>query len=136
MRFAIINNSVVTNIAEAEAALDQDWIDVAGQDVRIGATFDGSTFSNPAPEAKPDLEAEQATRLKFKTLPVGEFYAKLGAAKSNAITTSVDNKARFFVFCTDRLTEINPNNTSHRDLLKGLIQSGEVTKSQIEDIFS
>lgn len=47
-RFAIIENDVVTNIAEADYPLDSNWIADDGTAV-IGGTWDGQQFFPPEP---------------------------------------------------------------------------------------
>jgi len=50
MRYAIIENGIVVNIAEAEAPLGADWIADDGN-ARIGGSWDGSAFHPPPPPA-------------------------------------------------------------------------------------
>ena len=47
-RFAIIDDGVVTNIAEADEPLADNWIADNG-DAKIGGAWDGQSFHPPAP---------------------------------------------------------------------------------------
>jgi|DEB0MinimDraft_6_1074348.scaffolds.fasta_scaffold70440_2 hypothetical protein len=47
MRYAVIENGVVVNIAESESALTASW--VQSDSARIGDSFDGSVFGAPTP---------------------------------------------------------------------------------------
>lgn len=51
MRYAIVKNGAVVNIAEADAPLAANWIADDGN-ARIGGTWDGSAFHPPAPPAQ------------------------------------------------------------------------------------
>lgn len=59
MRFAIIEGGIVVNTAEAETS--QDVVPVEGQQVvqsdaaNIGDSYDGSTFTPPAPAPEPAM---------------------------------------------------------------------------------
>lgn len=46
IKFAIIKEGIVDNIAVANEALGENWI-VCGDDVRIGFLWDGNAFSEP-----------------------------------------------------------------------------------------
>ena len=48
MRYAIIENSTVTNIAEASSPLDSNWVADDGT-AQIGGTWDGQAFHAPPP---------------------------------------------------------------------------------------
>ena len=51
MKYAIIENGVVVNLAKADAPLAENWIEFDGA-VNIGDLYDGTSFS-PAPPAPP-----------------------------------------------------------------------------------
>ncbi|MBO9441368.1 DUF4376 domain-containing protein [Phaeobacter italicus] len=63
MKYAIIENGKVANIAKAEAPLADNW--VPALDARIGDLWDGETFTSPAPPPPTpgDVNAERARRL-------------------------------------------------------------------------
>jgi hypothetical protein len=62
MKYAIIENGVVVNIAiaEAEFAAEQGWVDATGAD--IGYSYDGSTFTAPARDVEAEWAKVRATR--------------------------------------------------------------------------
>lgn len=45
MRYAVIENGVVVNVAESESALSASW--VQSNSAKIGDSFDGSVFGTP-----------------------------------------------------------------------------------------
>ena len=48
MRYAIIEDGRVVNVAEAEAPLEAGW--VRGDAANIGDLYDGQAFSSPPPD--------------------------------------------------------------------------------------
>lgn len=66
MKYAIIQNGTVTNIAEADEAfaLAQGWV-LAAEGAVIGATWDGETFTPPAP---PPVEQETRIITSYRLL--------------------------------------------------------------------
>jgi hypothetical protein len=78
--YAIVQNNVVVNIAVSTYPLAPNWIqsDVA----QIGWTYNGSTFSPPAPA--PDTRPPIITRLAFRYRMTDEEYVGiLNAAKTD-----------------------------------------------------
>lgn len=70
MKYAIIENGVVANIAESDAALAENWVQV-DDTVHIGYLYDGATFVPPAPvtvvpESVTRRQARQALLLRGK----------------------------------------------------------------------
>ncbi|ABF64341.1 hypothetical protein TM1040_1608 [Ruegeria sp. TM1040] len=63
MKYAIIENGVVVNIAKADAPLAYNWVGAGG--ARIGDLWDGQAFTPPAPPppTTDDVNAERARRL-------------------------------------------------------------------------
>jgi len=59
MKFAVVENGIVTNMVIADAALEANWVqtDEAG----MGWLYDGSTFSAPPPYVPPK-EVQEAAR--------------------------------------------------------------------------
>lgn len=47
MRYAIVNDGVVTNVAVSDAPLESNWI--ASDVAQVGWTFDGQAFAAPEP---------------------------------------------------------------------------------------
>jgi hypothetical protein len=47
MRYSVIENGIVVNVAESESALSESW--VQSDSAKIGDSFDGSVFSAPNP---------------------------------------------------------------------------------------
>lgn len=60
MKYAIVENGIVTNIALADAPVDQTWV-VASDTAEIGGSWNGKKFS-PAP---PDRSAERAAAIAY-----------------------------------------------------------------------
>lgn len=58
MKYAIIENGIVINIALADAPMGDDWIE-ATDAAHIGGTWNGKAFG-PAPEGQPDPAIERA----------------------------------------------------------------------------
>ena len=61
MKYAIIENSAVANIAVADAPLAENWIEAGS--AQIGDTWDGTQFSRPAPSLS-EYAAEALNRVK------------------------------------------------------------------------
>ena len=61
-RFAIIDDGVVTNIAEADEPLASNWIYDNG-DAKIGGTWDGQVFHLPVPPSPPLSEHIAAVQM-------------------------------------------------------------------------
>lgn len=61
MKYAIIENGVVTNLALSDYAVEENWI-AFDDGVAIGDLWDGSTFSKqpPAPPSLEELKAKRA----------------------------------------------------------------------------
>lgn len=47
MRYAIINNGLVVNVAESDSQLDDNWVPDARGAAKIGSSWDGSNFHDP-----------------------------------------------------------------------------------------
>jgi hypothetical protein len=83
MRYAIIENGIVVNIAEAEFPLADNWI--AGETANRGDTYVDGTFipSEPEPEPEPPW---RLTKLAFKNrFPREKWIAARQAAAANAL---------------------------------------------------
>lgn len=63
MKYAIIENGKVTNLARADAPLAENWIDAAS--AKIGDTWDGESFTTPAPPVPTAEELLAATRAAY-----------------------------------------------------------------------
>jgi len=63
MKYAIIENDTVTNIAVADEPLADNWIEAGS--AKIGDTWDGTSFISPPPHVSTenDVKAERARRL-------------------------------------------------------------------------
>lgn len=63
MKYAIIENGTVTNIAVADEPLADNWIEAGS--AKIGDTWDGTSFISPPPPAptEDDVKSERARRL-------------------------------------------------------------------------
>jgi hypothetical protein len=64
MQFAIVQNGIVVNIAEAEHALDASWIPFASGCI-IGGTWNGSVFG---PDPNASAKAQEILALQAKAL--------------------------------------------------------------------
>ena len=63
MNYAIIQNGVVANIAVADFALANNWIDA--QNAAIGDLWDGAVFSTPAKEpTREELKAQRSAAVE------------------------------------------------------------------------
>jgi hypothetical protein len=60
MKFAIIENNIVTNIAVADEPFDNNW--VASEEARIGDEYVGGQFVTPPPDPVPVAAAVRAER--------------------------------------------------------------------------
>jgi hypothetical protein len=83
MRYAIIENEIVINVAEAEAAFGENWVqsDTAG----IGWAYSGGVFTAPpAPPEPPEVQSAYAWYLD-----VGSYYDRFGTSKL-AMLSSAD----------------------------------------------
>jgi hypothetical protein len=72
-KYAIIDNGTVTNIATAfpEFAASQGWIDAAG--AAIGDTWDGETFTTPAPPPPMAPEVVTMRQARLALLQSGHY---------------------------------------------------------------
>lgn len=59
MKYAIIENGVVVNLAVSSGPLDSNWVQFTSEVVRVGDSWDGQTFT-PAPIPVPDAATIQA----------------------------------------------------------------------------
>ena len=73
MKFAVVENGIVTNMVIADAALETNWVqtDEAG----IGWLYDGSTFSAPPPYVPPK-EVQSAARAEAYRTEADPLYFK------------------------------------------------------------
>lgn len=62
MKYAIIENGCVTNVAEAKTPLAENWV-LAPAGVGIGYTYDGTTWTAPIVRVSPDKIREQRDEL-------------------------------------------------------------------------
>lgn len=60
MRYAIVENGVVTNVATSDAALEPNWI--ASDDAQIGYLYDGAVFTPPPVDTTAVETANRSTR--------------------------------------------------------------------------
>jgi len=65
MKFAVIDNGVVTNMVIADAALEANWVqtDEAG----MGWLYDGSTFEEPLPVVPTQQEQSDKRAAAYNT---------------------------------------------------------------------
>lgn len=62
MRYAIIQNGVVVNVAVSEQALESNWI--ASETAAIGDLYDGQSFTRPQqPDPVPEVVSMRQARL-------------------------------------------------------------------------
>ena len=88
MKYAVIENGVVTNIAEADEAFaaEQGW--VQSDTAQIGWTYDGETFTPPAP--KP-ITSAQVVAERSRRLALGFDYDFADARGVHRIGTTPDD---------------------------------------------
>jgi hypothetical protein len=60
MKYAIIEDGTVVNIAKADAPLADNWIEAGAAE--IGDTWDGETFTTPGPTSEQIAEQQTARR--------------------------------------------------------------------------
>lgn len=83
MRYAIVKDDIVINIAESNSALADSWI--KSDTAKIGDNYDGSSFTTPS---KSDTELAQEQR-EYRNLLLQEtdFYALSDVTMSSAMQT-------------------------------------------------
>jgi hypothetical protein len=83
MRYAIVKDDVVINIAESDSALESNWI--KSDTAKINDTYNGSSFTTPS---KSDTELVQEQR-EYRNLLLQEtdFYALSDVTMSNDMKT-------------------------------------------------
>jgi len=86
MRYAIIENDKVVNVAVAESALEQNWY--ASDSAQIGWSFDGTTLAPPsAPNKTPEEikdEITAAVQARLDDFAQGRGYDNIVSACSYA----------------------------------------------------
>lgn len=82
MRFAIVENSTVTNVAEAPSPLGANW--TATSTAGIGWTYSGGVFTPPPAPAPLPVPADPCAWL----IDIGPFYDRFGAAKMPVLTSA------------------------------------------------
>lgn len=78
MKYAIIENGVVANIAKADAPLADNWIEASGN-VNIGDLWDGESFT-PAPPPAPEVPQSVTMRQGRLALLGAGLLDQVGAA--------------------------------------------------------
>jgi len=71
MKYAIIENNIVKNVARANEPLDSNWILIEDQIVNIGYTYNNGSFIEPEPEP---ITKEQVITERSKRLQTGFNY--------------------------------------------------------------
>lgn len=76
MKYAVIENNTVTNIAEASVPLGENWIET--ENAKKGDIWDGEAFTPPAPPAPTaaDVNAERDRRLPLDFEFNGKMYQR------------------------------------------------------------
>ena len=88
MKYAIIENGIVANIAVADAPLAANWIDATG--AHIGDVWDGTSFS--APHIEVDINA--LAQAKLTAINDGKNAALDGGFTHDGVLYDSDSKAR------------------------------------------
>ena len=86
MKYAIIENGIVSNIAVSNAPLAANWVDATG--AQIGWTWDGETFSPP----QVDIAAQ--AQAKLAAINEGKNAALDSGFTHNGVLFDSDSKAR------------------------------------------
>ncbi len=73
MRYAIIENTVVTNIAESDSSLAENWIP-ADETAHIGDLWDGSVFTKPVPPPPTVADYTEAVQNLLDTTAQAKHY--------------------------------------------------------------
>lgn len=86
MKFAIIENGVVVNIAKSDSALDDNWIQ--SDSAKIGDLYDGDSFT---PKPKELSEAKREKKVKMNSEYSNAIHADID---HNSITWKGDPEAQ------------------------------------------
>ena len=90
MKFAIIENGVVVNVAASEAALGDNWIE--SDTAQIGDTYENGEFITPEPDPTFAIEANVA---RAKAALVESDWSDLPSVRNVAIEPHLLNGAEF-----------------------------------------
>lgn len=85
MRYAIIENNIVTNIVVSDRPLNDNWVEVVGG-VDIGYLWDGSSFSKPEIVKDYDAEWEEIRKTRDALLVSTDWWTIKAADSGRAIT--------------------------------------------------
>jgi hypothetical protein len=125
MRWALIEGGVVATVVEQddEPSIGGTWVDIAGQAVGPGYSYDGETFTPP--HAPPRVITKVAMLTGRLTQP--EFVGILAAAK-----TDVAIEAWKYVFDSAGTIDLDSQNT--RSGLALLVTKGLLTQARADAI--
>jgi hypothetical protein len=124
--YAIVENGVVVNVAVSESALAPNWIqsDVA----QIGWTYNGSTFSPPAPA--PDTRPPIITRLAFRyRMTDAEYVGILNAAKTDVSVAA-------WIETFNIVSQVNLNDPRTKSGLDMMVSKGLLTSQRETEILT
>jgi hypothetical protein len=124
--YAIVENGVVVNVAVSESALAANWVqsDVA----QIGWTYNGSTFSPPAPT--PDTKPPIITRLAFRyRMTDAEYVGILTAAKTDVSVAA-------WVETFNIVSQVNLNDPRTKSGLDMMVSKGLLTSQRETEILT
>jgi len=123
MKYAIIENGIVANVAEAEAdfAAEQGWIELTGG-AGIGWTYEGGAFIAPPAQPVPVPETVSRFQARAALLQIGKLAdAEAVVAQADAITQLAWSEA------------IEWKRSS--PALNGLAEAIGLTQPEIDDLF-
>lgn len=84
MKYAIIENGLVVNVAEADEPFGANWI--PSETACIGWTYSGGVFTAPPAPTPPPAPVDPTASL----IDVGPFYDRFGSTAKMAVLTSTD----------------------------------------------
>ena len=123
MKYAIIENGIVANVAEAEAdfAAEQGWVELTGG-AGIGWTYEGGAFIAPPAQPEPVPETVSRFQARAALLQIGKLAdAEAVVAQADAITQLAWSEA------------IEWKRSS--PALNGLAEAIGLTQPEIDDLF-
>ncbi|GGY68110.1 hypothetical protein [Pseudoduganella albidiflava] len=106
MRYAIVNYGVVTNVADANEALEPNW--VRSDEAQIGWLFDGEAFARPPASLPPPVsEVDGVPMLNLKLILVDD--GKMTSAETIINGMEGDDGARARAYWTAAQTARRDN---------------------------
>ena len=128
-RWALIENDRVVTVVEQDdqPQIQGKWVDVTGQHVGPGYTYDGQDFTAPVPP--PEVRIITKVAMLTRRLKTSEFVGILTAAKTDPAI-----EAWKYVF--DAATTIDLDSQNTRDGMALLVAKGLLTQARADAILT